>query len=82
MQNNTNFSFILENSIDRFYRSSIRDIKTIFCLKNSQYYINYSYIVNNYTNNIKGFRNIIVSEQFFKDLKIYAAELLQASGLL
>ena len=71
MENNTNFSFILENSIGKFYRSSIRDIETVFCLKNTQYYINYSYIVNNYVNNVKGFRNIIVSKQFFEDLKIY-----------
>lgn len=44
----------------------------MFKKKKERYYINYSYIVNKYTNNVDGFRNIIVSEQFLEDLKIYA----------
>lgn len=75
MQNNNSFVLISKNSICQFYRKSIRDIETIFCLKKERYYINYSYIVNKYTNNVDGFRNIIVSEQFLEDLKIYAGRM-------
>ena len=71
MQNSNNFVLITENSLGKFYRRSIRDIETIFCLKDEQYYINYSYISNRYNNDLHCFRNIIVSKQFLEDLKIY-----------
>lgn len=70
MQNNNNFVLIVENSIGKFYRRSIRNIVTIFCLKEEQYYINYSYISNKYNNNKDEFRNIIRTDQFLEDLKI------------
>ena len=33
MQNNNSFVLISKNSIGQFYRKSIRNIETIFCLK-------------------------------------------------
>ena len=69
--NFANFALISENSLGKFYKRTIRDIETIFCIKNEQIYINYSYIVNSFQNNKHGFRNIIVSEQFLEDLRLY-----------
>ena len=69
--NFVNFTLVSENSFGKFYKRTIRDIETIFCIKNEQIYINYSYIVNSFQNNKHGFRHIIRSEQFLEDLNLY-----------
>ena len=69
--NSDNLTLILDNSVGKFYEKSIRDTETIFCLKDGQWFINYSYIVNKFNKNEYGFRNIIRSKHFLEDLIQY-----------
>ena len=65
-------SLVLENNDTKYYTRNIRDIETIYCVKNNQIYINYSRIVNTFRNNDRSFGNIVTSIQFLEDLQIYA----------
>ena len=65
-------SLILESNNTNYYTRNIRDIETIYCIKNNQIYINYIRIVNRFKNNDRSFGNIVTSIQFLEDLQIYA----------